>query len=60
MKKFVCKQKNCFIALTILVLVIETLLKIDNKFVQTLGILMTPMLIMFGLIIIKNDQKKVN
>ena len=60
MKKFVSKQKNCFWTLIGLTLIVETLLTIDNKVIQSMGIVLTPFLVMFGYLLIKNDQKKVN
>lgn len=58
MKKFIYKQKNCFWTLLSLIMICEILLKIDNKIVQSFGIALTPFIIMFGLLLIKNDQKK--
>lgn len=59
MKKLVDGQKNCLITLIGLVTIVEFLLKIDNKIIQSLGILLTPFIIMVGLLLIKNDQKKI-
>lgn len=58
MKKFVSKQKNCFWTLISLILVAEILLIIDNKFIQSMGIVLTPFIVMFGYLLIRNDQKK--
>lgn len=58
MKKFVSKQKNCFWTLICLILIVETLLTIDNNIIQSIGIVLTPILVMFGYLLIKNDQKK--
>ena len=60
MKKFIGKQKNCFWTLLSLIIVCELLLKIDNKVIQTMGIVLTPFIIVFGILLIKNDQKKIN
>ena len=60
MKSFICKQKNCFITLATLIVICELLLKIDNKFIQSLGILILPFIIYFGYLLIRNDQKKIN
>ena len=60
MKKFINKQKNCFWALLSLILVCELLLKIDNKIIQSIGIVLTPFIILLGVLLIRNDQKKIN
>lgn len=60
MKKFVGKQKNCFISMFILIIACEVLLRIDNKIIQSLGIFLVPFIIIFGFFLIKNDNKKVN
>lgn len=59
MKKLVYGQKNCLITLMSLIAIVELLLKIDNKIIQSLGILLTPFIIMVGYLLIKNDQKKI-
>lgn len=59
MKKLIDGQKNCFITLISLIAIVETLLKIDNKVIQSLGIILTPFIIMIGYLLIKNDQKKI-
>lgn len=59
MKKFVGKQKNCFITMFVLIVVCEILLRIDNKIIQFLGICLLPFIILFGFLLIKNDQKNV-
>lgn len=60
MKKFISKQKNCLLTLIILIVICELLLKIDNKIIQSLGICIIPFIVMFGFLLIKNDQKKTN
>lgn len=60
MKKFIGKQKNCFWTLIGLILIVEILLTINNKIIQSMGIVLTPFVVMFGYLLIKNDQKKVN
>lgn len=57
MKKFINKQKNCFWTLLGLILVCEILLKIDNKIIQSIGIVLTPFIVMFGYLLIRNDEK---
>ena len=58
MKKFISKQKNCLLSLLTLITLCEILLKIDNKFIQSLGICLTPFIIMFGILLLKNDKQK--
>ena len=58
MKKFVNKQKNCFWTLFSLIIVCEVLLKIDNKFIQCMGIMLAPIIIIFSILLIKNENKK--
>ena len=58
MKKFINKQKNCFWTLLSLILVCEILLKINNKFIQSIGIILTPFIVILGYLLIKNDNKK--
>ena len=57
MKKFISKQRNCFWTLLGLILVCEVLLKIDNKIIQSIGIILTPIIVIFGILLIKNDNK---
>ena len=58
MKKFISKQKICFITLISLVVMCEILLKIDNKIIQSIGILLTPIIAIFVFLLIRNDQKE--
>lgn len=58
MKKFISKQKNCFWTLLVLIIVCELLLKIDNKIFQSMGIVLTPFIVWIGILLIRNDQKK--
>ena len=60
MKKFVSKQKNCFIIILCLIVISEILLKINNKLIQSFGIFLLPVIIAFILLLIKNDIKNVN
>ena len=57
MKKFISKQKNILISLVGLVLVCEFLLNIDNKFIQSIGIILTPIIALMVYLLIRNDQK---
>lgn len=58
MKKFISKQKNCFWTLFSLILICETLLTINNRIFQTIGVVLTPFTVVFGILLIKNDNKK--
>ena len=57
MKKFVAKQKNCFWTLLSLILVCEILLTIDNKIIQFMGIILTPLTVYVGILLMKNNNK---
>ena len=58
MKKFIGKQKNLFITLISLVIICEVLLRIDNKIIQTIGVLLTPFIAILVFLVIRNDQKE--
>lgn len=58
MKSFVKDSKKCFIAMFILIVICEILIRVDNMFIQTLGICLVPFIVLFGFFLIKNDQKK--
>ena len=58
MKKFINGQKNCLYTLLSLIIVCEILLKIDNKFIQSMGIILTPAIIMLSVLLMKNNNKK--
>lgn len=60
MKSFVNKQRNCLIAMLSLIAICELLLKIDNKIIQTLGIGLTPFIMYFGILLLRNDKKNIN
>ena len=57
MKKFISKRKNILISLVGLVLVCEFLLNINNKFIQSIGIVLTPIIALMVYLLIRNDQK---
>lgn len=57
MKKFINKQKNCLYTLISLIIVCEFLLKVENKFIQCIGIILTPIIILLSIILMKNDNK---
>ena len=58
MKKFIGKQKNCFMTLFILVIISEILLRIDNMIIQIIGIALTPVIAILVFRVIRNDQKE--
>ncbi len=58
MKKFISKQKNCFLTLLSLIIVCELLLKINNRIFQAMGIVLTPFIALLVFLLIRNDQKK--
>ena len=58
MKKFIGKQKNCFMTLISLVIICEVLLRIDNKVIQAIGVSLTPVIAMMVYFVIRNDQKE--
>lgn len=58
MKKIVSEQKNCFIALAISIVLCEILLELDNRFFQTVGICLLPVIVWLVVLLIKNDNKK--
>lgn len=57
MKKFISKQKNCLTSLLCLVVICEILLKIDNVIIQTIGILILPIIVLLVITLMINDQK---
>lgn len=58
MKKFISKQKNCFWTLISLIIICEIMLTIDNKIIQSMGVVLTPFIIVFVILLMKNDTKK--
>ena len=58
MKKFINEQKKCFIALISLVVICEILLRINNTIIQTIGVLLTPIIAIMVFVVIRNDQKE--
>lgn len=58
MKRFISKQKNCFVTLISLVAISELLLKVNNRIMQSLGILLTPVIAVLVFSLIRNDQKE--
>ncbi len=60
MKKFVGKQKYCFITMFSLIVICEVLLRINNKIIQIVGVSLVPFIILFGFLLIKNDKRNIN
>jgi len=58
MKKFISKQKNCFWTLFSLIFICEILLTINNRFFQSIGIILTPVIIIFGILLMKNKTEE--
>lgn len=44
----------------VLITICELLLKIDNKIIQSLGIGLTPFIVLFGYLLLKNDKKDID
>ena len=59
MKKFISKQKNCLWTLLGVIMVCELLLKINNRVIQSIGIVLTPIIAILVVAVIRNDQKQV-
>ena len=59
MKKFISKQKNCLWTLLSLIIICEFLLKINNRVIQSIGIVLTPIIVILEISLIRNDQKQV-
>lgn len=58
MKKFVHKQKNCFMTLVFVVVICEVLLRINNPIIQSIGIALTPLIGILVFLVIRNDQRE--
>ncbi len=58
MKKFISKQKNCFWTLFSLIFICEIMLTINNKFFQSIGIILTPFIVVFGILLMKNKKEE--
>lgn len=58
MKKFISKQRNCFCTLISLILVCEVLLTIDNRIIQSIGIILIPFIVTFEILLMKKENKK--
>ena len=57
MKILNSKQKKYIIYMLSLILLCETLLKINNVYFKVIGIFMLPVIIAFCLLVLKNDIK---
>lgn len=58
MKKFISKQKNCFWTLFSLIFICEIMLTINNKFFQSIGIILTPFIVVLGILLMKNKKEE--
>lgn len=59
MKKLKNKQKKYFLIMLSLIAICEILLRIDNTVVQLLGICIAPIIVIYGILLLKNDQKSI-
>lgn len=57
--KFDAKQKRYLIKLFEFIFACEVLLKIDNKFIQTLGIMLVPIIVGYGYLFLRSDQNNI-
>ena len=57
MKNLSGKQKKYLINMFALIFICETLLKIDNKVFQSLGILLVPFIVTYGVLLLKEDKE---
>ena len=57
--KFDAKQKRYLIKLFELIFACEVLLKIDNKIIQTLGVLLVPIIVGYGYLFLRRDQSNI-
>lgn len=57
MKNFTDKQKKYLLKMFALIAVCEILLKINNAFMQSLGIILVPFIVTYGFLVLKNDSK---
>lgn len=55
MKSLSGKQKKYLMKMFTLIVMCEILLKIDIKFFQSLGILLVPFIVTFGVLLLKED-----
>lgn len=60
MKKFMSKQKNCFLTLISLIFICEIMLTINNKIIQSIGIILVPFVVVLIVLLIRNDNRKTN
>lgn len=60
MKRQQRNQKTYISVMISLIIICELLLKVDNMIIQSIGILLTPFIILCVLMTIKNDQKRGN
>ena len=57
--KFDAKQKRYLIKLIELIFACEVLLKIDNKIIQTFGVLLVPIIVGYGYLFLRRDQNNI-
>lgn len=59
MKKIISEPKGCLTLMLSLIIICEVLLKIDNRIIQTIGICLTPIIVILVILFIKSDKQKV-
>lgn len=59
MKKLKGKQKKYFLIMLALIAICEILLRIDNTVVQFLGVCIAPIIVIYGILLLKSDQKSI-
>ncbi|MBR6689927.1 MAG: hypothetical protein IKL65_01180 [Bacilli bacterium] len=58
MKKITNKQKNYLLTLLSLILICLILLTINNKIIQSIGIILTPFIVVSVILLMKMENKK--
>lgn len=59
MKTAETKRSKYLIALSILIFVCEILLKFNNKIMQCFGICTLPIIVVYGVLLFKNEKSKI-
>lgn len=59
MKTIISKQKKNLVAIGLLIFVCEIMLGSSNTIIQSLGILILPMIIVYGVLLYKNEKENI-
>lgn len=59
MKKMISEPKGCLTLMLSLIVICEILLKFENRITQSIGICLTPFILVLVIRLIKNDKQKV-